>query len=58
MLKLSLHVLWKGFEVKSHQTRAHYLNRNGGQLAAGGGAPEVPQSPSLIRVKWAWPLSN
>ena len=44
-------MLWKGFEIKSHQRRAHYLNplRNGGRLAAGGGLPESP--PSVIRVK-------
>ena len=31
-------MLWKRFEIKSHQRRAHYLNppRNGRQLAAGG----------------------
>ena len=44
-------MLWKRFEIKSHQRRAHYLNppRNGGRLTAGGGLPEPP--PSLIRVK-------
>ena len=51
ILKPNLPVLWKGFEIKSHQRRAHCLNppRNGGRLAAGGGFPEPP--PSLIRVK-------
>ena len=52
ILKLSSPVLWKVFEIKSHQRRAHYLNplRNGEQLAARGGwLPEPP--PSLIRVK-------
>ena len=40
ILKLSSPVLWKGFEIKSHQRRAHYLNslRNGGRLAARGGS--------------------
>ena len=44
--KLSLSVLWKGFEIKSHQRRAHFLYpfRNGRQLAARG-------APRLIRVK-------
>ena len=51
ILKLSLPVLWKRFEIKSHQRRAHYLNppRNGGRLTAGGGSRSPP--PSLIRVK-------
>ena len=49
--KLSLSVLGRGFEIKSHQRRPHYLNslRNGRQLAARGGLPEPP--PSLIRFK-------
>ena len=40
ILKLSSPVLWKGFEIKSHQRRAHYLNslRNGRRLAARGGS--------------------
>ena len=44
--KLSLPVLWKRFEIKSHQRRAHYLNppRNGGRLTAGGGSRSPPQS--------------
>ena len=42
--KLSLPVLWKRFEIKSHQRRAHYLNppRNGGRLTAGGGSRSPP----------------
>ena len=37
-------MLWKRFEIKSHQRRAHYLNwpRNGRRLTAGGGLPEPP----------------
>ena len=33
--KLSLPVPWKGFEIKSHQVRAHYLKplRNGRQIS-------------------------
>ena len=43
ILKLSLPVLWKRFEIKSHQRRAHYLKprRNGRPIPTGGarGAP-------------------
>ena len=40
-------MLWKGFEIKSHQRRAYYLNppRNGGRLTAGG-APGAPPPQS------------
>ena len=39
-LELSSPVLWKGFEIKSHQRRAHYLNslRNCRWLAVRGGS--------------------
>ena len=47
--KLSLPVPWKGFEIKSHQVRAHYLKplRNGRQIS-----PVVASgaTPKLIRV--------
>ena len=41
---LSQPVLWKHFEIKSHQRRAHYLkrHRNGGPLRTGGGLEEPP----------------
>ena len=50
-LKLSLPVLWKRFEIKSHQRRACYLKprRNGGPIPTGGGLEEPP--PTLTRVK-------
>ena len=46
--KLSLSVLWKGFEIKSHQRRTHYLERprNGGRIPARGGW-EPPPPPLL-----------
>ena len=42
--KLSLSVLWKGFEIKSHQRRTHYLERprNGGRIPARGGGGHPP----------------
>ena len=44
-------MLWKRFEFKSHQRRAHYLNppRNGGWLTAGGGAPGAPP-PKVSKI--------
>ena len=41
ILKLSSPVLWKGFEIKIHQRRAHYINppRYGEWLAARGREP-------------------
>jgi len=44
--KLNLPVLWEGFEIKSHQRRAQYLNppRNGRWLAAGGATRAPSQS--------------
>ena len=41
-------MLWKGFENKSHQRRAHYLKppKNGGQITAGGGVLRHP--PGLL----------
>ena len=50
ILELSQPVLWKGFEIKSHQRRARYLKRrrNGDRYVLGGarGAP-----PTLAGVK-------
>jgi len=50
ILKLSLPVLWKRFEIKSHQRRACYLKpgRNGGPIPTRGGLEEPP--PTLTRV--------
>ena len=44
-------MLWKGFEIKSHQRRAHYLYqpRNGRHLAAEDGMLQEP-STGPIRV--------
>ena len=41
-------MLWKGFEIKSHQSRTHYLKwpRNGGRIPAGGRQPPH----TLVRV--------
>ena len=49
--KLSLSVLWKGFEIKSHQRRTHYLKRprNGGRIPAWGGGGHPP--PPLLGLK-------
>ena len=49
ILKLSLPVLWKRFEIKSHQRRACYLKprRNGGPIPTGGGSRSPP---TLTRV--------
>ena len=48
---MSLFVFWKGFEIKSHQRRTHYLKRprNGGCIPAWGGGGHPP--PALVRVK-------
>ena len=48
--KLSWSVLWKGFEIKSHQGRAQYLNpsRDGGWIYS---VVASRATPSLIRVK-------
>ena len=37
-------MLWKGFENKSYQRRAHYPkpHRNGGPIPTGGGVPRAP----------------
>ena len=53
ILKLSSPVLWKRFEIKSHQRRAHYLNlpRNGGRLTAGGGFRSPP--PVWLGLSWS-----
>ena len=53
ILKLSLPVLWKRFEIKSHQRRARYLKprRNGRLIPTGGGSRSPP--PTLTRVKIA-----
>ena len=42
--KLSSPVLWKRFEIKSHQRRAHYLKprRNGRPIPTGGGSRSPP----------------
>ena len=44
--KLSLPVPWKGFEIKSHQVRAHYLKplRNGRQISPVVASPATPRS--------------
>ena len=44
-------MLWKRFEIKSHQRRACYLKprRNGGPIPTGGGSRSPP--PTLTRVK-------
>ena len=44
ILKLSLPVLWKRFEIKSQQRKAHYLKsrRNGRQIPTGGGSRSPP----------------
>ena len=49
--KLSLSVLWKGFEIKSHQRRTHYLERprNGGCIPARGGGTNPP--PPLLGLR-------
>ena len=51
ILKLSLPVVWKRFEIKSHQRWACYLKprRNGGPIPTGGGLEEPPHT--LTRVK-------
>jgi len=42
--KLSLSVLWRGFEIKSQQRRTHYLKwpKNGGQSPVWGGGSNPP----------------
>ena len=57
ILKLSLPVLWKRFEIKSHQRRACYLKprRNGGPIPTGGGSRSPP--PHWLGLNcdlWKW----
>ena len=44
-------MLWKRFEIKSHQRKARYLKprRNGRPIPTGGGSRSPP--PTLTRVK-------
>ena len=53
ILKLSCSVLWKRFEIKSHQRRTRYLNpcRNGGRLLTGGGSRSPPYHINVVPRK-------